>query len=166
MRLKEYIEYWSQIGCMDESELMCQIEEVSDLKTKVIKKSDSEWGFLIDKDLYTVRIGRKTKDHYEISFVYEGPLGSTSSITSKMSQFRVLDGVAVVIKEFIEEKNPNIIEFNIYDEKKSDTFERVMKMVLRKHRDIFGSFDVTKKKTRLWYDTDIKGIKFLLVKKI
>jgi hypothetical protein len=166
MRLKEYIKYWSTIERMDEDELIYQIEEVLDLKTKVKRDNSGEWYFWVDDDLYTVRVGKMAEGHYMISFVYNEPSGEVSSITDKGTPFRVLDGVAVVIKEFIEESDPIIIEFTTYAKKKASIFKKIIKMALKKHRNIFGSFDVTEEKVSLRYGRHYEGVKFLLVKKI
>lgn len=151
------------------------INEVINLTTKVKRKSDSEWYFWVDIDLYVVKIGKRDSNHYELSFIHKDieTKEETSNLTHKHTPFHVIDGIIVVMKEFIEENKPKSIEFSIYgDKKKAVMFKSIMEYVSKKHKDIFGAYKVKESETSLPMEYDfpeklrntLKGVKFTMEK--
>jgi hypothetical protein len=148
-----------------------KINETIDLNTKIRKKSNNEYYFWVDADLYIVRIMNISKDRYELSFVYKDDKDQeTSSLTNKNQPFRVIDGVVSVLKEVIYTNDPKIIEFNIFgSNKKLDVFRRIMKVVSRKYPEIFNPYKIREERTTLYNGYDmpdgipqIEGIKFII----
>ena len=175
MRLKQYYKMWSTLYELEDIEL--SLNETINLKT-IVKKKGNEYYFWVDKDLYIVRVMKKDNSdssHYELSFVYKDIENQeeTSSLTKKNQPFRVMDGVVTTMKMFIKEKKPKVIEFNVYgNEKKTKMFERIINLVVRKYKSIFGMYSIKRSKTKLNlpYDMpddidDIIGIKILMKRK-
>jgi hypothetical protein len=171
MRLNQYYKWWNTIY---ESNVEDRIDEVIDLSTKVDRISDNEWCFWIGTDLYIVRIGKRGKDHYELSFVHKDieSKEETSNVVDKLTPFSVMDGVVVVMKKVIEEKQPRIIEFSVFgDKKKYDMFKKIMSHIMKKFKDIFGIYKVKESTANFpVYGTlpdelkNLKGIKFELTR--
>lgn len=142
MRLQKYVEYWQQIYSMNIEE---SVNEVIDRTTKVDRVSYNKWSFWVGTDLYVVKVIKKGGSHYEVSFVHKDieTKEETSNIVSKRTPFKVMDGVVVVMVEVVEERNPDIIECNVYgDAKKANMFKRIMKLVIKKYPDIFGTYKI------------------------
>jgi hypothetical protein len=148
MRLQQYYKYWSRLYDCDVNEC---VNETINLSTEVKKKADGLWEFWIHKDLYVVKALQYKQNCYTVSFSYKDYFDDdVSSITNKLTPFSVLDGVAVVIKNLIEEKNPKIIRFTVYNiQKKVDVFRRVTKSIINKHSNIFGSYKLTERVVEL-----------------
>jgi hypothetical protein len=167
MRLQEYYKFWSAV----DNDFESRVDEVIDMSTKVFKKSDSEWYFWVSKDLYIVRIHRKSNDVYHLSFSYNDPTGSElSSITNKHTPFNVMDGVAVVIKNVIDSLNPKIIEYHVFAEKrKIDMFKRVTKYIIDKFEN-FSKYRLSTRNIELPYELPddvvgrLKGTEFTLTR--
>jgi len=169
MRLQQYYKMWSQLY---ESNIEKNIDEVLDLNTKVKRISHMEWYFWVKNDLYVVKIGKRGKSHYELSFIHKDieSKEETSNLTNKHTPFSVMDGVAVVMKELIEERRPQTIEFSVFGEdKKIKMFKKIMNLILKKYKDIFGDYKVKEGIAKLPLDyglpkelLQVTGIKFLM----
>ena len=144
MRLQQYYDYWSMVYELDVKK---NINEVIDLTTKVKKISDKKWHFWVGTDSYTVKVLSVGDGNYRISFVYTDYVDNDiSSITDKHTPFSVMDGVAVVMKEIIQENNPKSIEYVVVNTKKKvDMFKKVTQYILKKHSDIFGQYKLRMK---------------------
>jgi len=155
MRLKLYYQFWSSLY---ESNVEKRIDEIIDLTTTVKKRSNKEWYFWVGTDLYVVRIGKRGKSHYELSFVHKDieSKEETSNLTDKHTPFSVMDGIILVTKEFIENKDPHIMEFNVFgDSKKLNMFKRVMHLVRKKFPDTFGGYNIRERTAKLSIPYDI-----------
>ena len=169
MRLQQYYKMWSTL--YESKDIEHNLDEFIDLKTKIYSKSINKWSFWVDKDQYIVSAIEKPGKNFHVSFTYHDYFddNETSTITDKQTPLRVLDGVAVAIKELIEDENPNIIEFAVYNiEKKIKVFRRVIKYALKKHSSIFGDYKLKERKVYL-KDVPveigkIEGIEFTLYK--
>ena len=167
MRLKKWYKIWSNIYKINETELIYKIDEIISLNTKVFKKSYNEWYFFVNKELYEVRL-QKNNNKYIVTFVQTEISGEeTSDITDKNVPFKVMDGIAVILKKLIEEENPLEIKFSVYNNiKKANMFKKIVINVIKKH-NIFSNYKlITGKADNLLYklpnDMNIEGIKFTL----
>lgn len=170
MRLQQYFKMWNSIN---EDESDNDINEFVDLNTKLKVNSEYEQYFWVQQDLYLIRILKKSNSHYELSLIHKDIEGiETSNLTNKNKPYKVTDGVMVAIKELIETKNPDIIEFNMFGEtKKLKAFSKVMNYVLKKYPNTFGKYKFEEKETKLNmpYDLpdgveEVLGMKYLMKK--
>ena len=170
MKLKKWYKLWSNLYEI-ENELLFKIDEIINLNTKVFKKSYNEWYFFVNKEIYEVKL-QKSNNKYGITFVQTGISGEqTSDITDKNVPFKVMDGIAVILKKVIEEENPLEIEFSVYNNiKKANIFKKVIKNIIKKH-NIFSNYKlIINKANNLPYelpdDMIVKGVKFNLRRNI
>ncbi len=164
MRLQQYYEFWFMVN----ESTYYKIDEVLDLDAKIKKINNREWYFWIGEDLYIVKIHQKGKGYYHLSFIYNDPNGSViASITNKHTPFNVMNSVATVMRSFIDELQPDIIEYYVFAEKKKiDMFQRVTEYILKKHKNVFGNYRLKRSVINMPYDlpdgSKLKGTEFRL----
>lgn len=122
------------------------IETIELGKTKVTEISSNEYStkyfFKVDKEIYEIVFGKKIDKTYELSFSLERGNEQFTNISNKFQTFRVYSGLLDTIKMFVEKYNPDKILMSISIPKKSEHFQKVMKMIFKRYKNIFGKYKI------------------------